>query len=209
MQYEEVPPTRESNALIGGLLTVDENRADVQATRGNAEKLIDYDAENFDENMLLNLEGIGIFGDDFSKKIEEEITEEPPEKTFPKISGNLPDDVTQRFFESGMRADPNDPDFNRNINIRRRFRPRLKVRPGRMQTNQQQQQQLQQQQLKKQQQQQIYVSDYESGFEIGKGAASRGGGGTLATLDRRPNRPSFHHMGPPPGELIGRHTTYH
>ena len=26
IQYEEVPPTRESNALIGSLLTVDENR---------------------------------------------------------------------------------------------------------------------------------------------------------------------------------------
>ena len=30
-RYEEVPPTRESNALIGSLLTVDENRADLPA----------------------------------------------------------------------------------------------------------------------------------------------------------------------------------
>ena len=43
-------PTRESNALLGGLLTVDENRADVPSIT---------DRTDFDENMLLNVEGIG------------------------------------------------------------------------------------------------------------------------------------------------------
>ena len=66
IQYEEVPPTRESNALIGSLLTVDENRADVPAIQLGPENgvpgAIDYDSEDFDENMLLNLDGIGIFG---------------------------------------------------------------------------------------------------------------------------------------------------
>ena len=46
--------------------------------------------------------------------------------------------------------------------------------------------------------QKVIVTD---GYEVGlenKGALSRGA--TLATLDRRPNRPPFHHMGPPPGK---------
>ena len=30
-------------------------------------------SDDFDANMLLNVEGIGVFGDDFSKKIQEEI----------------------------------------------------------------------------------------------------------------------------------------
>ena len=87
-----------------------------------------------------------------------------------------------------MRADPNDPNFQRNNKnqIRRRFRPRLHMRP-RGQFHQQRNQQ---------QNQKVIVSDYEIGLE-NKGALSRGA--TLATLDRRPNRPPFHHMGPPPG----------
>ena len=47
--------------------------------------------------------------------------------------------------------------------------------------------------------QKVIVTD---GYEVGlenKGALSRGA--TLATLDRRPNRPPFHHMGPPPGKM--------
>ena len=104
-----------------------------------------------------------------------------------------------------MRADPNDPNFGRSQNnqniqnnqnnqkIRRRFRPRLHMRPrGQFQQNQQQIQQNQQ----IQKQQKVFVSDYDTGLE-NKGALSRGA--TLATLDRRPNRPAFHHMGPPPG----------
>ena len=43
------------------------------------------------------------------------------------------------------------------------------------------------------------MTDYEVGSE-NKGALSRGA--TLATLDRRPNRPPFHHMGPPPGKIF-------
>ena len=46
-----------------------ENRADLPATRLNPENqaqgTIDYDSEDFDENMLLNLDGIGIFGNKF------------------------------------------------------------------------------------------------------------------------------------------------
>ena len=162
-------------------------------------------------------------GDDFSKKIEEEITEEPVRTGYPganvqKRPTVSPSDlVQQRFFESGMRADPNDPNFGRSQNnqniqnnqnnqniqniqnnqnnqkIRRRFRPRLHMRPrGQFQQNQQQIQQNQQ----IQKQQKVFVSDYDTGLE-NKGALSRGA--TLATLDRRPNRPAFHHMGPPPG----------
>ena len=111
------------------MLLVDENRADVPATVANP--VIDYDADNFDENMLLNLEGIGIFGDDFSKKIQDEITEGPkrhhhqPQREQNNHAG---DEVKQRFFESGMRANPNDPTFQRNFQLRRRFRPRLHMR---------------------------------------------------------------------------------
>ncbi len=68
-QPEMVPPTRESNALVGSLLEVDQNRADIYA-----KPALQLTPE---EEELLELEGIGIFGDDFSKKIEEEITEEP------------------------------------------------------------------------------------------------------------------------------------
>ena len=45
---------------------MDENRADVPAIQLGPENgvpgTIDYDSEDFDENMLLNLDGIGIFG---------------------------------------------------------------------------------------------------------------------------------------------------
>lgn len=159
LQYEEVLPTRESNALIGGLLTVDENRADIPAEQ------LQVNFDNMDENMLLNLEGI--FGTDFSKKIEEEITEEPA------VMNQKPNPVTQRFFESGMRADPNDPIFTRqqnNMKNRRRFR----IRPPLMRARGQN----------------LYVTDDQS--QEPRGAA-------LTTLDRRPNRPPFHHLGPPPG----------
>ena len=150
-------------------------------------------------------------GDDFSKKIEEEITEEPVRTGYPganvqKRPTVSPSDlVQQRIFESGMRADPNDPNFGRSQNnqniqnnqnnqniqnnqkIRRRFRPQLHMRPwGQFQQNQQQ----------IQKQQKVFVSDYGTGLE-NKGALSRGA--TVATLDRRPNQPAFHHMGPPPG----------
>lgn len=140
MQYEEVLPTRESNALQNPLLTVEEN---------TAQEKLDYD--NMDANMLLNLEGLGI---DFSKKIEEEITEEP--------SQNFQNgDVNQRFFSSGMKADPNDANFQINGRRRMMLRPRMRPRG------------------------QLYVTDGQKGA-------------TLATLDRRPNRPPFHHMGPNP-----------
>merc|ERR1712241_481530 len=129
----------------------DENRADIPAIQlgpeNGAPGPIDYDSEDFDENMLLNLDGIGIFGDDFSKKIEEEITEEPESAGYPgsneqKISKPTvsPSDlVKQRFFESGMRADPNDPNFQRkNKNqMRRRFRPRVQFHQQRKQQQKQ------------------------------------------------------------------------
>ena len=170
-------PTRESNALLGGLLSVDENRADIPTITDRTSDSEDplYDADDFDANMLLNVEGIGVFGDDFSKKIQEEITEDPALK-------NSADDVQQRFFESGMRAE--NPNFHRNPNIRRRFRPRppymrargpnFMVRPN---------------------PENLYVTDLETDLKPEKTEK----GATLATLDRRPNRPPFHHMGPPPG----------
>ena len=66
MQYEQVVPTRESNALIGGLLTVDENRADIPSITERTDSDPDF----------LEVDGIGLFGDDFSKKIQDEITSE-------------------------------------------------------------------------------------------------------------------------------------
>jgi hypothetical protein len=124
IQYEQVPPTRESNALIGGLLQVDQNRADLYATNPIKQQA------DVDEDEYLNLEGIGIFGDDFSKKIEQKIIEDPlqvknhhpivvkdfPSRIIPQIRKHANgDDVTQRFFESGMRADPNDPHYQSNL----------------------------------------------------------------------------------------------
>ena len=61
------------------------------------------------------------------------------------------------------------------------------------------QQRNQQQNQQPARSQKVIVTD---GYEVGlenKGALSRGA--TLATLDRRPNRPPFHHMGPPPGKM--------
>ena len=121
IQYEEILPTKESNALLGGVLTVDENRADVPAKSDQQQNPI-YDYDNLDENMLLNLEGIGVFGTDFSKKVEEEITEEP--KVVLDVDNPDQQEVQQRFFESGMRAHEQGPYFQRNQPIRRRFRPR-------------------------------------------------------------------------------------
>ena len=72
--------------------------------------------------MLLNLEGIGVFGTDFSKKVEEEITDEP--KVVLDVQNPEEQEVQQRFFESGMRADSQEVYFQRNQPIRRRFRPR-------------------------------------------------------------------------------------
>ena len=66
LQYEQVVPTRESNALIGGLLTVDENRADIPSITERTDSDPDF----------LEVDGIGLFGDDFSKKIQDEITSE-------------------------------------------------------------------------------------------------------------------------------------
>ena len=121
IQYEEILPTKESNALLGGVLTVDENRADVPAKSDQQQNPI-YDYDDLDENMLLNLEGIGVFGTDFSKKVEEEITEEP--KVVLDVDNPEQQEVQQRFFESGMRAQESGPYFQRNQPIRRRFRPR-------------------------------------------------------------------------------------
>ena len=96
IQYEDVIPTRDSHALSGGLLHVDDNSFD------------NYEEDDINENanMLLNLEGIGIFGE----KVEEEITEDPK---LPLSNKAKFGEVQQRFFESGMRADPNDPTFQR------------------------------------------------------------------------------------------------
>ena len=121
IQYEEILPTKESNALLGGVLTVDENRADIPAKTEETPQL-QYDYEDLDENMLLNLEGIGVFGTDFSKKDEEEITDEP--KVVLDVQNPEEQEVQQRFFESGMRADSQEVYFQRNQPIRRRFRPR-------------------------------------------------------------------------------------
>ena len=105
---------------------MDENRGDVLAktekttSEINMETLYDYD--NLDENMLLNLEGIGVFGPDFSKKVEEEITDEP-QVVLDVENPKDPQKVQQRFFESGMRADSQETYFQRN-QMRRRFRPR-------------------------------------------------------------------------------------
>ena len=121
IQYEEILPTKESNALLGGVLTVDENRADIPAKTEETPQL-QYDYEDLDENMLLNLEGIGVFGTDFSKKVEEEITDEP--KVVLDVQNPEEQEVQQRFFESGMRADSQEVYFQRNQPIRRRFRPR-------------------------------------------------------------------------------------
>ncbi len=171
LQYEEVFPTRESNALIGGVLTVDENGAEAPATLQTE--------QNQDETSLLNLHEMPIFGDDFSKKIHEEITEEPNgrkktelrHQTRPNLS-----QVTQRFFESGMRADPNDPTFARRRRIFRhqnRMNQMMRARG------------------------QVFVSDMEQAAATTEPQK----GPILATLDRRPNRPSFHHLGPPEGAI--------
>ena len=124
--YEEILPTKESNALIGGILTVDENRGDVPAKTEKTSEVLEtsllYDYEDLDENMLLNLEGIGVFGPDFSKKVEEEITDEP-QVVLDVENPKDPQKVQQRFFESGMRADSQETYFQRN-QMRRRFRPR-------------------------------------------------------------------------------------
>ena len=169
LQYEQVVPTRESNALIGGLLTVDENRADIPSITERTDSDPDF----------LEVEGIGLFGDDFSKKIQDEITSEKINQ-FPTENS---DDVQQRFFESGMKAD--NPNFMRSHpNLRRRFRPRppyMRARGPNFSS--------------RPAQENIFVTDNENPDlpdVTGKVA-------TLATLDRRPNRPSFHHLGPPPG----------
>ena len=168
LQYEQVVPTRESNALIGGLLTVDENRADIPSITERTDSDPDF----------LEVEGIGLFGDDFSKKIQDEITSEKINQ-FPTENS---DDVQQRFFESGMKAD--NPNFMRSHpNLRRRFRPRppyMRARGPNFSS--------------RPVQENLFVTDDENPDlpETGKVA-------TLATLDRRPNRPSFHHLGPPPG----------
>ena len=110
---------------------------------------------------------IGLFGDDFSKKIQDEITEDPA------LKQESSDDVQQRFFESGMRAD--NPNFLRSHpNLRRRFRPRppyMRARGPNFSS-------------RASVQDQVLVSDTQSSGQpevTGKGA-------TLATLDRRPNR---------------------
>jgi len=110
------------------------------------------------------------------KKVEEEITDEP-QVVLDVENPKDPQKVQQRFFESGMRADSQETYFQRN-QMRRRFRPRLNY------ANRRNSAYLQQ----------------NSAENSEKTPNTRG---SIATLDRRPNRPPFHHMGPLPASRRG------
>ncbi len=91
--------------------------------------------------------------------------------------------VTQRFFESGMRANPNDPNFPR----RKLFRPRMRYR------------------MRPRGQHPLHgvfvkdelVQERIDGEPKSPPRPPVRGSDTLSNLDRRPGRPAFHHMGPP------------